>query len=139
MNIEITRRIWDIISNAPFNDLMGFVNAYCKDDKPENIKIGMEVAFVDWLTYWVLDTPASVKKVFLEMLDKNDEHPLRICSVCGKFMCEGYITANFDYYCSDECRLADYKKLCNGSEDEANKLIEQDFCEDSEDFYYNEW
>lgn len=138
MNKEITRRIWDIIANAPFNKLMEFVNAYCKDEKPESIKVGMEATFVDWLTYWVLNAPIETKKVFLE-LDEFDEHPLRICSVCGKFMHEGYITGAYDYYCSDECRLDDYKKLCDGSDEEANKLIEQDFCEDSDDFYYTEW
>ena len=118
------------------------MNAYCKDEKPENIKIGMEVYFTDWLTDWVFNASADVKAEFLSMLDENDDNPLRICSVCGNFMYEGYITASFDYYCSDECRLEDYKKTPNGrpvSDEEAMALIEQDFCEDSEDFYYTEW
>lgn len=136
--VEIKKRINRIILNAPFNKLMGFVNAYCKDEKPTEIKIGMEVDFVDWLTDWVFNASADVKAEF-SMLDENDDNPLRICSVCGNFMYEGYITASLDYYCSDECRLEDHKKLTDGDEAAALRLIEEDFCDDSYDFYYTEW
>lgn len=137
--MEIKKRINAIILNAKPIMVNEFVNDFCKDEKPESIKIGTESEFVDWLTDWIIVAPAKTKFAFLAMLDHLDKYHLRICSVCGEFMTEGYITANFDRYCSDECRLADYKKLCNGSDEEAKKLIERDFCEDSEDFYYNEW
>lgn len=70
--MEIKKRLTEIILNAPFNKLMGFVNAYCNEEKPEDIKIGMEIRFVDWLTDWIIGAPAEIKAAFLSMLDKND-------------------------------------------------------------------
>lgn len=134
-DIEIKKRLKGIIEDAPFGNVMEFLDMFCHEHKPENI----DSDFIDWLVDWVFNAPASIKGEFLPLLDKYMDHPLRICSVCGNFMYEGYITADMDRYCSDECRLEDYKKLTDGDEAEALRLIEEDFCEDSYDFYYTEW
>lgn len=54
---------------------------------------------------------------------------IRICSECGKIMQSGYITADFDYYCSDDCLHKHY------TDEEWEKLYE----EYPDDYYYTEW
>ena len=67
-----------------------------------------EVTDTYHLALWFEGAPANVKLKLLSLIDEADipEHGLRVCSICGKYMAEGYILADGNYYaCSDECAV----------------------------------
>lgn len=54
---------------------------------------------------------------------------IRRCSVCGKFMVDGYVFDNGrEYYCDDECR-----------DKEMTEQEWYDLCDESDDSYWTEW
>lgn len=68
----------------------------------------------------------DVEEIIREDLEN---YTSRICKKCGKIVRKGYITPDFDYYCSDECLHQDY------TEEEWAKLNE----EYPDDYFYTEW
>lgn len=60
---------------------------------------------------------------------KYDEEHTRICSECKSKMTSGYITGNFDYYCSDKCLHKHY------TEEEWKELHEKY----EHDYYWTSW
>lgn len=133
----IKSRIKNLFAVSCFEDVCKFVALYCNDfNAPSNISIN---TYFDALSEFIYNAPKEAKEDFLNRLDVYGDSGLRVCSVCGKFMVEGYITANFEYYCSDECRLKGYMKETNGDEKRAQEMIDADFTDDSEDFFYTEW
>ena len=72
------------------------------------------------------NTLDNIKKLINDYSDIKD---IRVCSECGHLMDDGYIDADFHYYCSDDCLHKQY------SDDEWNEL-----CENYPyDFYWTEW
>lgn len=133
----IKDRIKQVFAAASFFNVCKFVRLFCSEfNAPNNVSIE---AYFDALSEFIYNAPKETKNDFLGLLDANNVGGLRICSVCGEFMTEGYITAEFDYYCSDKCRLEDYVKYTDGDYGKAEELIAEDFTEDSEDFFYTEW
>ena len=81
------------------------------------------------------DELSSLSGKTVDLSDKVGEKGewLRVCSVCGSVMCDGYYIAG-KYACSDECCL----KLYKGDK----KQMEEDlshFMEDCSDYYYTFW
>lgn len=63
------------------------------------------------LALWFEGAPADVKLELCRLFDEGGiyEHGLRVCSLCGKFMTEGYILdGGISYACSRECAESYY-------------------------------
>ena len=76
----------------------------------------------------ILANEVGKTEQLVEILDEFNIQ-VRICSECGEIMKSGYITADFDYYCSDDCLHKHY------TDEEWQKLYE----ENPDDYYYTEW
>lgn len=57
----------------------------------------------------LVEDAKDIHKMLLKLSNYLTEH-VRICSECGEIMQEGYITENYEYYCSDECLHKNYTK-----------------------------
>ena len=135
--MKIRKNIAFAITHAQIRDLARFMQEHCEGVTRDFSDMDK---FVNELSEFIFNAPKEVKEKFLDWFDDCDEVGLRVCDVCGEFMSEGYITSNYDYYCSDECRLKDYMdKYADGDKERAQELIDEDFTEDSDDYYYTEW
>ena len=154
---EIRRRLVDFISEginkgegiAFVNAMYGFyVNCFHKIcdlmDLPAN------------LSNELYDAPRHIKEEFMDLVQELDEDlyydfGLRVCTECGKFMCEGYYLAG-DYACSYDCAVMNYMHTSyNHSEDgsglvdeeTAKILLRRDLDEDDKEclgyVYYTKW
>ena len=69
----------------------------------------------------------DIQKMLDELSNYLFDH-VRICTVCGKAIQEGYITENYEYFCSDECLHTKY------SEEEWTEMYTDDG-----DNYWTSW
>lgn len=55
-----------------------------------------------------------------DFLDEKEIESLRVCGTCGKFINEGYIYRDFEFYCSDKCfkHMHGYQAFEDADEDE---------------------
>ena len=85
------------------------------------------------LALWFEGAPVNVKWEFLREFNE-DKDDLRVCSHCGRFMCEGYLLDCL-YACSDECAIA----LYDGDEKQLREDIRLSLEEDEGDYFWTEW
>lgn len=75
----------------------------------------------------LVEDAEEIKKMLIQLANHLFEH-IRVCTECGKAMQEGYITENFEYFCSDECLHKHY------TEEEWAKMYTDDG-----DNYWTSW
>jgi len=74
------------------------------------------------------NTLNSLQNMLNSSIEYEEEHT-RTCSECKNKMTSGYITSDFDYYCSDECLHKHY------TEEEWKELHEKY----EDDFFWTSW
>lgn len=153
--LEIRRRITDFIGEG-INEGEGiaFVNAMYGFYVNHFHKVCVFMELPQNLSDELYNASKEVKEEFLELVeelnpDVYDDLGLRICSECGKFMCEGYYLAG-EYACSEECAVKNYMHTSYShsedgivDEETAKKLFQNDLDIDEEqclgEVYYTEW
>lgn len=100
---------------------------------------------------WLEGAPAAVKHAYFNLADGVDtcwlDEGLRICDKCGKFMTEGYILGEFEYYCSDECAIQSYiDEVYNAdspdgkiTHEQAETMLHYDLESNPDDNFWTEW
>lgn len=120
---------WDLRKFSPAGEDFGFsichnndvataikeISSYAEDgfDIDEHIEMWIEAR-----RNGVRDVPGTrelvkdaedIQKMLDELSNYLFDH-VRVCSVCGKAIQEGYITEEYEYFCSDECLHTKYSE-----------------------------
>ncbi len=64
-----------------------------------------------------------------EIEKEAEKQDIRVCTECGRLMDEGYIDADFHYYCSDKCLHRQYSE-------ELWNYLHENF---EDDYFWTEW
>ena len=120
---------WDLRKFSPAGEDFGFsichnndvataikeISSYAEDgfDIDEHIEMWIEARHNGIRnvpgTRELVEDAENIQKMLDELYNYLLNH-VRVCSVCGKTMQEGYITADFEYFCSNECLHTKYSE-----------------------------
>ena len=132
---EIQRRIMQAVESKPKDLIMHFV---CENGADEN-----EMSDTYHIALWLEGAPKDVKEKFIDLANcLDDDCRLRVCSECGKFMTEGYLLCDGDWYaCSEQCavRLCQYRLGVDLTPEEAKRNLNYALDHDPEGNFWTEW
>lgn len=138
---------WDLRQYSPAGEDFGFsichnndvqraikeISEYAEDgfDIDEHIEMWIEAKHNGCKgipkTIELVEDAKAIKEMLVNLSNYLFDH-IRVCSVCGKVMQEGYVTENLEYFCSDKCLHTKY------SEEEWAEMYTDDG-----DNYWTEW